>query len=129
MASLSQVLQLVGLEQAFYESLFRVALLDQPASGARLGGRAAVHFFLTSGLAREVLREIWGLVDVEGLGSINFLQFARSLQIIACVQQNSGILERGQIVVVSRASVASFCPSLTLARERKAATQATLWNP
>ena len=128
MASSSQVLQFVGLEQAFYESLFRVALLDQPASGARLGGRAAVNFFLTSGLAREVLREIWSLVDVGGVGSISFSQFARSLQIIACVQQNSGVLERGQIVAVSHASVASFCPSLTFSRERKVATLTTLWN-
>ena len=95
MASSSQLLPLVGLELACYETLWRVALGAEAmsqVSAARLGGRAAVAFFLTSGLDRQVLREIWGMVDVEGAGSISFAQFSRSLQTIAFAQQNSGIL-------------------------------------
>ena len=95
-------LQPVGQEYAFYESMFRIALgvgSTSEVSCSRLGGRAAVDFFLKSGLGRSELREIWSVVDSNGTGSIDFHQFTQSLKMIALVQESSGNFEREHILI------------------------------
>lgn len=71
-------------EQVRYESLF-----PQYAQEDYVYGAQAVELFTKSGLSKEVLRDVWNLVDNPVDNRLDRLEFAMAMHLIVCVSKKS----------------------------------------
>ena len=71
-------------EQVRYESLF-----PQFAQEDYVYGAQAVELFTKSGLSKEVLRDVWNLVDNPVDNRLDRLEFAMAMHLIVCVSKKS----------------------------------------
>jgi len=71
-------------EQARYEDLF-----PQYASDGFVYGKQAVELFSKSGLGKDILRDIWNLVDNPVDNRLSRLEFAIAMHLIICVSKKN----------------------------------------
>ncbi|KAL7066895.1 EF hand family protein [Cryptosporidium serpentis] len=69
------------LEEKTHTSLKNSAICEIPPVGMM-----TARFFRTSGLSREILRQIWSIVDIYNRGTLNFNEFGVACRLIALYQ-------------------------------------------
>ncbi|OII76008.1 EF hand family protein [Cryptosporidium andersoni] len=69
------------LEEKTHTSLRDSAICEIPPVGMM-----TARFFRTSGLSREILRQIWSIVDIHNRGILNFNEFGVACRLIALYQ-------------------------------------------
>lgn len=88
--------------RAYYSSLFRKVV----GKSGSIGGRTAVGFFSTAGMAKDVLRHVWSLADDTACGSLNAERFEMGCRLLALAQQGCEVSVAS--LVAARAADSSF---------------------